>query len=203
MKERGEATEVVGVTIGGEEADEQVRAAMAMGVDRVTRVNDERPLDSAAVSRILQAFVEREGADLVLMGKQAIDDDSNQAGQMLAGRLGWPQATFVSEIVPDPAARSARCTRETDRGLEHLTVTLPAVVTADLRLNEPRYVSLPALMRVKRRPIEVLSAEELAPGVEPRTRVLRTAPAPRRSAGVRVESVEELVRLLTEEEKVL
>lgn len=203
IRERGEAAEIVGVTIGTAAAEEQIRAALAMGLDRALRVEDARLLDAYTVARILLGVVRREHPGLVLMGKQAVDDDSNQVGQMLAGLLGWPQATFVSKVEFLDGARLARCTRETDRGLEVLSLTLPAVITTDLRLNEPRYVALPALMKARRRPIEVLSATEVAGALEPPTQVLRVSPTPRRTAGVLLESVDELVVRLRDHDKVL
>ncbi|MDQ3198811.1 MAG: electron transfer flavoprotein subunit beta/FixA family protein [Verrucomicrobiota bacterium] len=198
IRERGEATEIVGITIGAAAVDEQVRAAMAMGVDRAIRVEDGRALDPYAVARILRAVVEKEAPQLVLMGKQAVDDDSNQVGQMLAGLLGWPQATFISKIELLEDGARARCTRETDGGLEVIEVNLPAIVTTDLRLNEPRYVSLPGLMKARKKPIETITCEALGVNVQPLTTVLSTSRPPRRAAGTRVESVEELVRKLKE-----
>ena len=203
IKERGEAVEVVAVTIASSAAEEQIRCGLAMGVDRAIRVPDSRALDPYAVSRILVAVVRRENPRLVIMGKQAVDDDANQTGQMLAGLLGWPQATFVSSIEFFDRGQQARCTRETDRGLEVIAVNLPAVVTTDLRLNEPRYVSLAGLMKARRRPIELLTCEQLGVNIQPRTTVSSVMPAPRRSAGVRVDSVEELVLLLRQQEKVI
>ena len=203
IRERGEATEIVGLTIGPAAVDEQVRAAMAMGVDRAIRVDDARALDPYAVARILRVLVEEEGPQVVLMGKQAVDDDSNQTGQMLAGLLGWPQATFISKVEFLENKSRARCTRETDSGLEVIEVSLPAVMTADLRLNEPRYVSLPGLMKARKKPIDVRTCEQLGVKVQPLTTVVSTARPPKRSAGVRVESVDELVLKLKEEAKVL
>jgi electron transfer flavoprotein beta subunit len=203
IRERGEATEIVGVTIGVPAVDEQIRAALAMGVDRAIRIDDSRVLDPYAVARILRALVEREAPHVVVMGKQAIDDDSNQVGQMLAGLLGWPQATFVSKIEFLDNRTRARCTRETDAGLEIIEVNLPAVMTTDLRLNEPRYVSLPGLMKARKKPIEVLTCEELEVNVQPLTTVLSTSRPPKRAPGARVSSVEELVTKLKEEAKVL
>jgi electron transfer flavoprotein beta subunit len=203
IRERGEASEIVGLTIGAPGVDEQVRAALAMGVDRAIRIDDGRALDPYAVARILRALVEKEAPRMVLMGKQAVDDDSNQVGQMLAGLLGWPQATFVSRIEFLDDRRRARCTRETDAGLEVVDVTLPAVITTDLRLNEPRYVSLPGLMKARKKPIEVLTGAQLGVEVESLTITLSTSRPPKRSAGTRVESVEELLRKLKEEAKVL
>jgi electron transfer flavoprotein beta subunit len=203
IRERGEATEIVGLTIGPAAVDEQVRAAMAMGVDRAIRVDDARALDPYIVARILRVLVEEEGPQVVLMGKQAVDDDSNQTGQMLAGLLGWPQATFISKVEFLENKTRARCTRETDAGLEVIEVSLPAVMTADLRLNEPRYVSLPGLMKARKKPIDVRTCEQLGIKVQPLTTVISTARPPKRRAGVRVGSVEELVLKLKEEAKVL
>ena len=201
MRERGEANEVVAVTIANQEGEEQVRHVFAMGVDRALRVQDERKLDPYSVARILKGVVEAENPVLVLMGKQAVDDDSNQVGQMLAGRLGWAQARFVSKIELSPDRKSAVCTREVDSGLEVMRVVLPAVITADLRLNEPRYVSLAGMMKAKRKSIELMDVGQ--GGIETLTTVIDTLPAPKRSAGVRVSSVEELVGKLREVEKLL
>jgi electron transfer flavoprotein beta subunit len=203
IRERGEATEIVGVTIGSAAVDEQIRSAMAMGVDRALRIDDSRSLDPYAVARILRALVAKEAPQLVLMGKQAVDDDSNQAGQMLAGLLGWPQATFISKIEFLENKTRARCTRETDGGLEVIVVNLPAIVTTDLRLNEPRYVSLPGLMKARKKPIEILTCDQLGVTVRPLTTTLSTARPPKRAAGARVESVEELMVKLKQEAKVL
>ena len=203
IRERGEATEIVGVTIGAAAVDEQIRAALAMGVDRAIRIDDSRALDPYAVARILRALVEKEAPQIVIMGKQAVDDDSNQVGQMLAGLLGWPQATFVSKIeFLDNKAR-ARCTRETDAGLEVVAIELPAIITTDLRLNEPRYVSLPGLMKARRKPIEILTCDQLGVTVRPLTTTLSTSRPPKRAAGTRVDSVEELMAKLRQEAKVL
>jgi len=203
IRERGQATEIVGLTIGSASVEEQVRAAMAMGVDRAIRVDDSRALDPYAVARILRLVVEQESPQLVLMGKQAVDDDSNQVGQMLAGLLGWPQATFISKIELGAERTGARCTRETDAGLEVIEVDLPAIVTADLRLNEPRYVSLPGLIKARKKPIEVKTREQLGITVAPLTVTLSTSRPPKRAAGTRVGSVRELVTKLKEEAKVL
>ena len=202
IRERGEATEIVCATIGAPAVDEQIRAALAMGVDRAIRIDDSRWLDPYAVARILGAVVEKEAPHVVIMGKQAVDDDSNQVGQMLAGLLRRPQATFVSKI-EFPDKTRARCTRETDAGLEVVEVDLPAIITTDLRLNEPRYVSLPGLMRARRKPIEVLTCDQLGVTVRPLTTVLSIARPPRRAAGTRVESVEELITKLRQEAKIL
>jgi electron transfer flavoprotein beta subunit len=203
IRERGEATEIVGVTIGAPAVDEQIRGALAMGIDRAIRIEDSRALDPYAVARILRAAAEKEAPQVMIMGKQAVDDDSNQVGQMLAGLLDWPQATFVSKIEFLNDKTRARCTRETDSGLEVVEVDLPAIITTDLRLNEPRYVSLPGLMRARRKPIEVLTCDQLAVTVRPLTTVLSVARPPTRAAGTRVESVEELIIKLKQEAKVL
>ena len=203
LRERGVATQVTAVTVGPASVDEEIRAAYAMGCDRAIRVDDSRALDPYAVSRILLAVVRAEKPDLVLMGKQAVDDDASQVGPMLAGLLDWPQATFVSKLELAGDRGSATCTRETDAGLEVITVRLPAVVTTDLRLNEPRYVSLPGLIKARRKPIEVKMLAELGVNVEPRTQTLSVAAPPKRPAGVSVESIEELVQKLKHEAKVL
>jgi electron transfer flavoprotein beta subunit len=203
LRERGVASEVTCVTIGPASLDEEIRAAYAMGCDRAIRVDDDRRLDPYAVARILLAVTRAEAPDLVLMGKQAVDDDSSQVGPMLAGLLDWPQATFVSKLEPTDDRRSATCTRETDSGLEVIAIRLPAVVTTDLRLNEPRYVSLPGLVKARRKPIGVKTFAELDVSVEPRTTVLGVAAPPRRPAGVSVASVDELVDKLKHEARVI
>jgi electron transfer flavoprotein beta subunit len=203
IRESGHAAEVVGVTIGSPAVDQQIRAALAMGVDRAIRIDDSRALDPYAIARILRALIEKETPHVVIMGKQAVDDDSNQVGQMLAGLLCWPQATFVSKIEFVENKMGARCTRETDAGLELLEIKLPAIITVDLRLNEPRYVSLPGLMRAQRKPIEVLTCIELGVTVRPLTVVISSSYPPKRAAGTRVESVEELVTKLKVDAKVL
>lgn len=203
IKERGEAGEIVGVTIAPAAAEEQIRSALAMGLDRVIRVDDARELDPYAVAQILAAVVRKEKPDLVIMGKQAVDDDASQVGPMLAGLLNWPQATFISKAGFLPGGKQVQCTRETDRGMEVIRVDLPAVLTADLRLNEPRYVSLPGLLKARRRPIELLTREQLGVNIQPRTTILVTQPAPRRSAGTRVESIDDLLTRLRNDEKLL
>src|SRR5438477_11306579 len=203
IRDAGEATEIVGATIGAPAVDEQIRAALAMGVDRAIRIDDSRALDPYGVARILRAVVEKEAPHVVIMGKQAVDDDSNQVGQMLSGLLGWPQATFVSTIEFLDNKTCARCTRETDAGLEVVELDLPAIITTDLRLNEPRYVSLPGLIRARRKPIEVLTCDQVGVNVRPLTTVLSVARPPKRPAGTRVESVEELITKLKQEAKVI
>ena len=174
-----------------------------MGVDRAIRIDVSRALDPYAVARILRALVEKEAPQAVIMGKQAVDDDSNQVGQMLAGLLGWPQATFVSKIEFLENKTRAQCMRETDGGLEVIAINLPAIITTDLRLNEPRYVSLPGLMKARKKPIEILTGEQLGVTVRPLTTTLSTSRPPRRAAGTRVPSVEELVTKLKQEARVL
>jgi electron transfer flavoprotein beta subunit len=203
IRERGDAAEIVAVTIGAPAVEEQIRAALAMGVDRAIRIDDSRALDPYAVARILHALIKKEVPHVVIMGKQAVDDDSNQVGQMLAALLGWPQATFVSKIEFLDNKTRARCTRETDGGLEVIAIKLPAIITTDLRLNEPRYVSLPGLMKARRRPIEILTCDELRVAVRPLTNVLSIASPPKRAPGTRVDSVEELITKLRQEAKVL
>lgn len=193
IRERGDATEVVSVTIATAIADEQARATFAMGADRAVRVDDPRLLDSYAIARILAAVVRKEQPRLVIMGKQAIDDDANQAGQMLAGLLQWPQATFISKLDIIDQGERIRSTRETDRGIETISTQLPSVVTTDLRLNEPRYVSLPGLMKARRRTVEVLTCAQLGVDVRSRTQVVKSSPARRRRPGERVHSVEDLL----------
>jgi electron transfer flavoprotein beta subunit len=203
LRERSEATEILAVTIGASPVEEQCRAALAMGVDRCLRVDDARQLDPYAIARILQAVVRRESPRLVLMGKQAVDDDCGQTGQILAGLLGWPQATFVSKVAVSGDRERLECTRETDSGLEVIEVRLPAVVTSDLRLNEPRYVSLPGLIKARKKPIEIVTCEQLGVSVQPRTTTLNTSVPAQRPPGTRVQSVEELVRKLRDEAKVI
>lgn len=196
MRERGDAEEIVAVSIGPKEAQQQLRTGLAMGADRAVLVTSDDvslPLD---VARVLKAVVEKEEPRLVLMGKQAIDDDSSQAGQMLAALLGRPQATFVSKLeIKDGAAR---CTREVDAGLETIEVDLPAVVTTDLRLNEPRYVKLPEIMKAKKKPLEEMTLDDLGVTVQGGIEAVRFEPPPRREAGVKVKSVGDLVDKLKE-----
>jgi electron transfer flavoprotein beta subunit len=203
LRESGQAESILAVTIGAAQIEDQIRAALAMGVDRAMRIDDERVLDPYAVARILRAVVDNEAPDLIIMGKQAIDDDCSQVGPMLAGLLGWPQATFVSKIEIAADQGTAECTRETDAGLQVVAVRLPAVITSDLRLNEPRYVSMAGLIKARRKPIECLASSDLAPDVQVMTNVLETQLAPTRPAGTIVESVDELIAKLRDEAKVL
>jgi electron transfer flavoprotein beta subunit len=197
------ALDIVVVSIGGEECIEQLRTGLAMGAARAILIRTEAPMDSLAVAKVLAAVYQREKPDLVLMGKQAIDDDSNQAGQMLAGLLRLPQATFVSKLELAADQRSARCGRETDAGIETIQVPLPAVFTTDLRLNEPRYVSLPGIMKAKKKPVEELTMADLGVTASTRTRILKLEAPPARKAGVRVKTVDDLVSKLRQEAKVL
>ncbi len=186
--------EVVAVGIGGAEYEQELRLALAMGADRAILVHCEEALDPWNVARILKACVEREGPDIVLMGKQAIDNDGNQTGQMLAALLDWPQATFASRIELD--AGTARVARETDAGIETVRLQLPAVITADLRLNEPRYAALPAIIRARKKPIESVQLDQLHIAIEPRIRIVAMQTTTTSRAGVRVKDVDELAERL-------
>lgn len=203
IKEKVAGSEVVLVSIGEKAAQEQLRTGLAMGADRAILVLADGPLDSLAVARVLQKVVEQEQPDLVLMGKQAIDDDSNCAGQMLAELLGWPQATFASEVALADDQRSATVTREVDGGLEKIAMPLPAVVTADLRLNEPRYASLPGIMKARKKELKEIPVADLGVDVAPRVTIVKLEAPPPRQAGRKVESVQELVKVLHEEAKVI
>jgi electron transfer flavoprotein beta subunit len=191
----------VAVGIGGEAYEKELRTAMAMGADRALLVECDTAPDPWNVARILQAVVEREQCELILMGKQAVDDDSNQAGQFLAALLDWPQATFASKIEFD--AGRVRVTRETDMGIETVSMELPAVITVDLRLNEPRYASLPAIMKAKRKPVDRVPCAELGVALEPRVRNLELETLVSKRNCVRVSSVAELVAKLRDEAGVL
>ena len=201
QKERGVAAEVVAVTCGTAASQETLRSALALGADRAILVETDEALQPLAVAKLLAALVRQEAPRVVIMGKQAIDDDANQTGQMLAALLDWPQATFASKL--EIAENTARVTREIDGGLETLEIALPAVVTTDLRLNEPRYATLPNIMKAKKKPMQTLSAASLGVDVTPRLAVLRVAEPPRRQGGGRVADVQELVAKLRNEAKVL
>ena len=217
LKEAGKATEVVAVSVGEEKAQETVRKALAVGADRGILVKADGVIEPLAVSKILQKVVEKEKPDLVFMGKQAIDDDCNQTGQMLAALLNWPQATFASKI--EVKDKSLEVTREIDEGLETIEVNVPAIVTCDLRLNEPRYASLPNIMKAKKKPIEQIAASDLGvdtkPRIEqiaasdlgvdtkPRIEQIKVEEPPKRKAGIKVSSVAELVQKLKNEAKVI
>ena len=195
--------EVVIVTVGPKESEQQVRTALAMGADRAVLVEAGTDLDSLAVAKVLAKVVADEKAELVLMGKQSVDDDNNQVGQILAAVLGWPQATFASKIEFAADNGKANVTREVDGGLETIEVTLPAVVTADLRLNEPRYASLPGIMKAKKKELKVVPVASLGVDTTPKVKVLSYAPPKLRAGGGRVADVAELVSKLKNEAKVL
>jgi electron transfer flavoprotein beta subunit len=201
LKEAGTAEEVIVVSAGPTTSQETLRTGLAMGADRGILVEGEASLEPLAIAKILKAIVEREEPGLVIMGKQAVDGDNNQTGQMLAGLLGWPQATFVSKINLADGAMEA--VREVDGGLETVKTTLPAIVTVDLRLNEPRYASLPNIMKAKKKPLDVLSPDDLGVDVSPRLTLLKVTEPPLRKAGVKVGDVGELVDKLRNEAKVI
>jgi electron transfer flavoprotein beta subunit len=196
LKETGKATEIVAVSIGPAQATETIRTALAMGADRGILVKAEGTVEPLAVAKILKAIVAAEQPGLVIMGKQAIDDDSNQTGQMLAALLGWPQGTFASKVAFDGDALMV--TREVDGGLQTVKLKLPAIVTTDLRLNEPRYASLPNIMKAKKKPIDEKSPADYAVEIKPRLEVVKTTEPPVRKAGVKVKTVDELVAKLKE-----
>lgn len=201
LKEAGTVEEVIAVSLGVTQAQETIRTALAMGADRGIHVETDAVLEPLAVAKLLKAVVAKEAPDLVVLGKQAIDDDSNQTGQMLAALLGWGQGTFASKL--EIADGKANVTREIDGGLETVGLNMPAVVTTDLRLNEPRYASLPNIMKAKKKPIDKLTTEELGIDVTPRLEVLGVEEPAQRQAGVRVADVAELVDKLKNEAKVI
>ena len=201
IKEAGRAKEIVAITIGDDKAQETVRKALAVGADRGIHVKADGIIEPLAVSKILKAVVEKEKPDLVFMGKQAIDDDCNQTGQMLAALLNWPQATFASKI--DVKDKSLEVTREVDEGLETIEVNIPAIVTCDLRLNEPRYASLPNIMKAKKKPLDQMSATDLGVDSKPRIEQIKVEEPPKRKAGIKVANVAELVNKLKNEAKVI
>ncbi len=191
LHEAGKAEEVVAVSLGPQQCQETIRTALAMGADRGIHVKTDDELQPLAVAKLLKAVIEAEQPGLVILGKQAIDDDSNQTGQMVAALLGWPQATFASEL--DIGDGNARITREVDGGLETVDVQVPCVMTTDLRLNEPRYASLPNIMKAKKKPIDEKTPEDLGVDIAPRLKTLTVTEPPGREAGIKVESVAELV----------
>ncbi|APT56403.1 electron transfer flavoprotein subunit beta [Roseomonas gilardii] len=201
LKERGIASEIVAVSVGPAQAQEQIRTALAMGADRGILVEQEGAVEPLAVARILKALAEREQPGLIVLGKQAIDDDMNATGQMLAALLGWGQGTFASKV--EVADGVAKVTREIDGGLETVSLKLPAVVTTDLRLNEPRYASLPNIMKARKKPIETVKPSDLGVDASPRLTVLKVEEPAKRQAGVKVGSVAELVDKLRNEAKVI
>ena len=201
IKESGKATEIIAVTVGEEKAQETVRKALAVGVDRGIHVKADEIIEPLAVSKVLQKIVEKEKPDLVFMGKQAIDDDCNQTGQMLGAMLNWAQGTFVSKV--ELKEKTIQVTREVDEGLETLEINLPAIVTCDLRLNEPRYASLPNIMKAKKKPIEQLFVKDLGVDIANRIQQIKVEEPPKRKGGVKVANVAELVSKLKNEAKVI
>ncbi|MAH54023.1 MAG: electron transfer flavoprotein subunit beta [Candidatus Pelagibacter sp.] len=201
LKEAGKAKEVVAITIGQEKAQETVRKALAVGADKGIHIKAEGYIEPLGVAKILKKVVEKEKPDIVFMGKQAIDDDCNQTGQMLSAMLGWPQGTFASKIEVED--KTIQVTREVDEGLETIEINLPAIVTCDLRLNEPRYASLPNIMKAKKKPIEQLIAKDLGVDISNRIQQLKVEEPPKRKGGIKVANVAELVNKLKNEAKVI
>ena len=205
LKEAKAAEEVVAVSIGPKQAQETLRTALAMGADRgihvLTEARTDQEFESLAVAKVFKHLAEKEDPNLVIVGKQSIDSDANQTGQMIAGLMDWPQCTFASEVAID--GDSLNVTREIDGGLQKITCPLPAVITADLRLNEPRYATLPNIMKAKKKKIETIKVEDLGIDVTPRVSVVNVADPPERAAGIKVEDVDELVTKLKDEAGVL
>jgi electron transfer flavoprotein beta subunit len=201
LKEAGVATEVVAISCGTTASQETLRTALAIGADRAVLAETDVELQPLAVAKLIKALVDKEGPQLVILGKQAIDDDANQTGQMLAALLGWPQATFASKVVV--ANGKATVTREVDGGLETLELTLPAVVTTDLRLNEPRYATLPNIMKAKKKPLDIVKPADLGVDVAPRLTTLKVAEPAKRQAGIKVADVAQLLDKLKNEAKVI
>jgi electron transfer flavoprotein beta subunit len=201
LKEAGKVTEVIAVSCGVTQCQETLRTAMAIGADRAILVETQEELQPLAVAKLIKALADKEQPQLIILGKQAIDDDSNQTGQMVAALLGWPQATFASKITIEDG--KATVTREVDGGLETLALTLPAVVTTDLRLNEPRYVTLPNIMKAKKKTLDVVKPSDLGVDVTPRLKTLKVSEPPKRSAGITVPDVATLVNKLRNEAKVI
>jgi electron transfer flavoprotein beta subunit len=201
LKEKGAVTEVIAVSCGVTQCQETLRTAMAIGADRAILVDTAEELQPLAVAKLLKALVDKEQPQLVILGKQAIDDDCNQTGQMLAALLGWPQATFASKV--EVADGKVTVSREVDGGSETLSLTLPAIITTDLRLNEPRYVTLPNIMKAKKKQMDTFKPEDLGVDVKPRLKTLKVSEPPKRSAGVKVADVAALVDKLKNEAKVI
>jgi electron transfer flavoprotein beta subunit len=201
LKEAGGADEVVAVSIGPAQNQETIRTALAMGADRGIHIEASHDIEPLAVAKLLKAVVERENPGLVLVGKQAIDDDCNQTGQMLAALLGWAQGTFVSAL--EVTGDKARVVREVDGGLEHLEIRMPAIVSVDLRLNEPRYASLPNIMKAKKKPLDSLTVDDLGVDMTPRLTIVKVEEPAAREAGIKVADVKELVEKLKNEAKVI
>ena len=203
LKEKGVATEIIAVSCGVLQCQETLRTAMAIGADRAILVETSDELQPLAVAKILKALVDKEQPQLVILGKQAIDDDCNQTGQMLAALLGWPQATFASKVEMAAGASEVHVTREVDGGSETLALKLPAIVTTDLRLNEPRYVTLPNIMKAKKKPLENIKPLDLGVDTAPRIKTIKVSEPPKRSAGITVPDVATLVSKLRNEAKVI
>lgn len=201
LKEAGGADEVVAVSIGPAQNQETIRTALAMGADRGIHIEAAHDIEPLAVAKLLKAVVERENPGLVLVGKQAIDDDCNQTGQMLAALLGWAQGTFVSAL--EVTGDKAKVVREVDGGLEHLEISMPAIVSVDLRLNEPRYASLPNIMKAKKKPLDSLTVDDLGVDITPRLTIVKVEEPAAREAGIKVADVKELVEKLKNEAKVI
>jgi electron transfer flavoprotein beta subunit len=201
LKESGKAKEIVAITVGEEKAQETVRKALAVGADRGIHIKADNYIEPLGIAKILKKVVEKEKPDLVFLGKQAIDDDCNQTGQMLAAMLNWPQGTFASKI--ELKDKIVEVTREVDEGLETIQINLPAIITCDLRLNEPRFASLPNIMKAKKKPIEQLNAKDLGVDVSNRIEQIKVEEPPKRKGGIKVASVEELVSKLKNEAKVI
>ena len=201
LKEAGAATEIIAVSVGPQQSQETIRTALAMGADRGILVLTDAGVEPLAVAKLFKAIADKESPGLIILGKQAIDDDCNQTGQMLAALLGWAQGTFVSKLQIEGGKATA--TREVDGGLETLSLQMPAVVTVDLRLNQPRYASLPNIMKAKKKPLEQLTPEALGVDVSPRLTTLKVTEPPKRQAGVRVKTAVELVEKLKTEAKVI
>ncbi|MEQ8322726.1 MAG: electron transfer flavoprotein subunit beta/FixA family protein [Rhodospirillales bacterium] len=201
LKEAGKIEELIAVSIGPAQSQETIRTALAMGADRGILIESDEEIQPLAVAKILKAVVDKESPDLVIVGKQAIDDDSNQTGQMLAALLDWPQATFASEL--ELGDGTANVTREIDGGLETIKVKLPMVMSTDLRLNEPRYASLPNIMKAKKKPIDTMSTADLGVDAAPRLKTLKVEEPPKREGGIKVADIAELVSKLKNEAKVI
>ena len=201
LKEAGTATEVIAVSIGPQQAQETIRTALAMGADRGILVKTDDTVEPLAVAKILKKIIEEEGPELVILGKQAIDDDCNQTGQMLAALLDWPQGTFASKV--ELTDGKVNVTREVDGGLQTVQLSMPAIVTTDLRLNEPRYASLPNIMKAKKKPIDMKSPDDYGVDIANRLTVVKVTEPPKREGGIKVETVEELVKKLREEAGVI
>ena len=201
LKEAGSVEEIVAVSVGNSSSQEQLRTALALGADRAILIETDIALEPLGVAKLLKAIAKKENPNIIIMGKQAIDNDANQTGQMLAALLGYPQGTFASEI--SVKGDLIEVIREVDGGLQTLELKLPAIITTDLRLNEPRYATLPNIMKAKKKPMDIMTPEDLSIDASPRVNIIKVTPPPERSAGIKVESIEELVDKLKNEAKVI